>query len=209
MLAYVFWHRPRDGTAADAYEEASIAFHRSLAHRRPVGMRGSCTLRLAECPWLPAEGAGESAGQSAPSSAGGYEDWYLIDDFTALGVLNEAAVGRGHRTSHDRIARRTGAGAGAVYALVEGGPVMSPPAGEPSPATWVALPPGAAPREVFELLADGVDPAGASLWRRQLVLGPAPELCLLAPESPPGVAASRLPAGWTARTLERVTLFSA
>jgi hypothetical protein len=206
MLAYVFWHRPRGGTEMDAYEEASVAFHRSLAHRKPVGMVGSSTLRLAELPWLPASaGAG---GADAAGGAVGYEDWYLIDDFTALGVLNEAAVGRGHRTSHDRVARRSGVGAGGVYTLVEGEAVVAPPAGESSQATWVALPPGSAPREVFELLGDGIDPASASLWRRQLVLGPAPEFCLLAPEVPAGVAPTRLPAGWSARTLERRTLFS-
>ena len=37
----------------------------------------------------------------APTARAGYEDWYLLDDFAALGVLNEAAVGRGHRTAHD------------------------------------------------------------------------------------------------------------
>jgi hypothetical protein len=208
MLAYVFWHRPRDDTEAEAYEEASVAFHRSLAHRRPVGMRASCALRLAELPWLAATGGDGGSAESGRSSAGGYEDWYLIDDFTALGVLNEAAVGRGHRTSHDRIARRSGAGAGGVYALVEGEPVACGEAGASSQATWVALPPGSAPQEVFELLADGIDPGRASLWRRQLVLGPAPEFCLLASEAPPGVASTRLPSGWTARTLERWTLFS-
>jgi hypothetical protein len=59
-----------------------------------------------------------------------------------------------------------------------------------------------------ELLGDGMDPGQASLWRRQLVLGPAPEYCLLAREVPPGVAATRLPAGWTARVLHREVLWS-
>ena len=45
-----------------------------------------------------------------------------------------------------------------------------------------------------ELLGDGMDPQHASLWRRQLVFGPAPEFCLLAREQsvfdqPAGVAA--------------------
>ena len=41
-----------------------------------------------------------------------------------------------------------------------------------------------------------MDPEHASLWRRQFVLGPAPEYCLLAPEAPAGVAPTRLPEGW-------------
>ena len=53
-----------------------------------------------------------------------------------------------------------------------------------------------------------MDPAHASLWRRQLVLGPAPEFCLLAGEVPAGVAPTRLPAGWVATTLEREALWS-
>ncbi len=197
MLAYLFWHRPRDPAGAAAYEQAHVAFHRSLARTPPVGMRGSAAFRLGEIPWL---GGGEAAG--------GYEDWYLLADFTALGVLNEAAVGRGHRTSHDRIARRVGASAGGVYCRVEGEwhPVAHEP-GAASPATWVSRPSGASQRGLGDLLGDGMDPLSASLWRRQLVLGPAPEFCLLAEEPSAGVAPERLPVGWTARTLQRELLF--
>ncbi len=49
-----------------------------------------------------------------------------------------------------------------------------------------------------QLLGDGIDPERDSLWRRCLVLGPAPEYCLLAAEAPAGVAPGRLPSGWTA-----------
>jgi hypothetical protein len=59
-----------------------------------------------------------------------------------------------------------------------------------------------------ELLGDGMDRRHASLWRRQLVLGPAPEYCLLANEIPAGVAPTRLPPGWTATILERELLWS-
>ena len=41
MLAYVFWHRPLDDTAIEAYEQAQIAFHRSLAHAPPAGFQSS------------------------------------------------------------------------------------------------------------------------------------------------------------------------
>jgi hypothetical protein len=210
VLAYLFWHRPQDPDAVEAYEQAQLCFHRSLSRSPPVGLCGSAVFRVAALPWLtPAVGGGAD---SAPGQSGGYEDWYLVEDFAALGVLNEAAVGRGHRTSHDDLARRFGSGSGGLYALVEGdrAKIAERPGllGESSLAIWVGRPPGSRRRMLGELLGDGMDPRHASLWRRQLVLGPAPEFCLLARESSPGVAPTRLPEGWTARALEREALWS-
>ena len=200
MLAYVFWHRPREDSAREAYEQAELAFHHSLARARPAGLRGTAVFRVAELPWL----------AQSPSAAAeaGYEDWYLVEDYTALGILNEAAVSHGHRTVHDDVARRFGSGAGGLYGLVEGelGPGVDS-IGESSIAVWVARTPGVQRRGLSELLGDGMAPAHASLWRRQLVFGPAPEFCLLASEAPPGVAPTRLPAGWSARTLAREALW--
>jgi hypothetical protein len=218
VLAYVFWHRPREDSAREAYEQAELAFHHSLARSRPAGLRGTALFRVAELLWLPqapgtaepgAPGGGVShaAGHESGAEAG-YEDWYLVEDYTALGILNEAAVSHGHRTVHDDIARRFGSGAGGLYGLVEGelGPGVDS-IGESSIAVWVARTPGVQRRALGELLGDGMPPGHASLWRRQLVFGPAPEFCLLASEAPPGVAAERLPAGWSARTLVREALW--
>jgi hypothetical protein len=208
VLAYVFWHRPQDGADAGAYEQAQLAFHRSLAHTPPIGLRGTCAYRVAELPWLGATDDGVSA--TPGPDDGGYEDWYLLADFTALGVLNEAAVGRGHRTRHDRAAAHMGVGAGGVYGLIEGDArLTSDPVGKPAPAIWVSPPPRAAMRGIGELLGDGMDPRRASLWRRHLALGPAPEFCLMAPEASAGVASSRLPERWTARPADRTTLYAA
>jgi hypothetical protein len=204
MLAYVFWHSPREPGASEEYEQALIAFHRSLARSLPVGMRASASFQLASLPWLPSMVETE---KGDGTSRGGYEDWYLLDDFAALGVLNEAAVGRGHSTRHNDAARRFGRGAGAIYALVEGEPCAEA-LGEASIAVWIAPPPGSHRRGLEELLGDGMDPQRASLWRRQLLLGPAPEFCLLAGEPPPGVGPERLPAGWSAELLERQVLWS-
>jgi hypothetical protein len=200
VLAYVFWHRPADDAGIDAYERAQIAFHRSLARTPPAGFAGSACYRAARLPWL-------------HGAAGGYEDWYLVEDYTALGVLNEAAVGHGHRTPHDEVARRFGGGAGGLYGLVEGErmsigrqPDLTP-IGAAFVAVWVARTPGIERRSLGELLGDGMDPRHASLWRRQLVFGPAPEFCLLAPKPSAGVAPTRLPEGWTATTLAREALW--
>jgi hypothetical protein len=202
VLAYLFWHRPQDPTVAEAYEQAQLAFHRSLAHNRPFGMRGSVSFRVADIPWL----AGASHAEARPGAATpGYEDWYLLEDYTALGVLNEAAVGHGHRTPHDEAARRFGAGAGGLYGLVEG--EQAGVLDAIALAVWVQRPPGSERRPLDALLGDGMDPKHASLWRRQLVFGPAPEFCLLAREVPAGVSAARLPDGWSATTLAREALW--
>jgi hypothetical protein len=212
VLAYLFWHRPLDNAAIEAYEQAQIAFHRSLAHSPPVGLHGSAVFLVAEIPWLPTP-LGAAHGQAHAGHAG-YEDWYLVEDYAALGVLNQAAVGRGHRSAHDGVARRFGSGAGGLYGLIEGDwskTGRSPDAGVPGEASvvvWVARPPGSARRELGELLGDGIDPQRSSLWRRQLAFGPAPELCLLAPEPPAGVAPTRLPADWTATVLAREALWN-
>jgi len=191
VIAYLFWHRPREDAASDSYERSQMAFHRSLAHRPPVGLRASALFALEGAPWLAPQGRC-------------YEDWYLLEDFAALGVLNEAAVGRGHRSAHEQAAH--GFGAGGLYALLEGELDADALARAPL-AVWVARPPGSARRALGELLGDGMDPARASLWRRQLVLGPAPEFCVLAAEPPAGVAPARLPAGWSATALRREALW--
>jgi hypothetical protein len=193
VLAYLFWHRPVPGGDGGDYERALLAFHRSLEHQPPVGLRGSWSFRVAELPWLAA------AGPAGSAPAGGYEDWYLLDDYAALGVLNEAAVGHGHRSAHDHAARAFGAGAGGLYALHEG---TAEALAEAPVAIWVTRAPGTASPVLGELLADGGG-AGTSLWRRQLVMGPAPEFCLLAPEAGAGVSPGRLPSGWSARAIAR------
>lgn len=219
MLAYVFWHRPRDAGAVEGYEQAQLAFHRSLAHSRPVGMCASAVFRVGEIPWLPGVGAGVVGGEGdadatrreGADTPAGYEDWYLLEDFAALGVLNEAAVGHGHRTSHDEVARRYGDGTASIYGLMEGDH-RNELLGSAGVAVWVASPPGSIRRMTGEMLGDGVDRGHASLWRRHLVLGHAPEYCLLAGSrarlgGASGVAATRLPQGWSATTVDREMLW--
>jgi len=203
MLAYVFWHRPAQPEQVASYEQAHLAFHRTFKHSRPVGMIGSAVFAMSEIPWL------SEQGEQTPA---GYEDWYLLEDYAALGVLNEAAVGRGHRSPHDEVARRYGSGAGAVYGLIEGDRRTDLLAAAAT-AVWVSRPPGAPKRMIADLLGDGAEPGQASLWRRQMVLGPAPEFCLLAGrevelDGLSGVASSRLPEGWSATALERETVWN-
>jgi hypothetical protein len=193
VLAYLSWHRPALGVDLSAYERALVQFHHSLARRPPSGFRGSATYRAGELPWL----LGER--DPAPDDEAGYEDWYLLDDWAAVGVLEEAAISRGHLTAHERVASLAAWTTGAVYRLVEGHPGLH----ETPLAVWVQPGRDHADASLVALLGDGMDPAGGGLWRRSLGLGPAPELCLLVPEVPAGVAPTRLPEGWSARTISR------
>jgi len=218
VLAYISWHLPAATVEAAAFEQALERFHRSLAHRPPSGFRGSAAFRARGLPWLAQDEAGAGAvsggvgavsGGAGAVSGGagpvaGYEDWYLVDGWSALGVLEEAAVARGHHSSHAAVAAMAGVSKGAIYRLIEGLPRL-----ERAPlAVWVKRSPGHAPVTIEDLLADGMERDAAGLWRRCLGLGPAPEYCLLAAEPPAGVSPSRLPAGWRATAISRELLWS-
>ncbi len=150
------------------YERALEQFHRSLAHQAPSGFRGSATFRVPELPWLAA----------APGSVdvGGYEDWYLLEDWAALGVLEEAAVSHEHAGAHDEIASLAGIATGAVYrsrGLCAGWTKRRV-------AVWVARSARTRAPGARGAARRRHGPRGDGLWRRCLVLGPAPEFCLLA-----------------------------
>jgi hypothetical protein len=165
-LAYLFWHWPRAETARDAYERDLVAFHAALRAAGPRGFLDSTTFRVADPPF--------------GSRRGGYEDWYLVDDLAALGVLEVAAVagtaGVGER--HDRAARAAGTGTAGLYGLRAGRPGLGS-----GVAHWFPKPDGMDDEDLAELLqpvlASGGG-AGAALWQRKLTLGPAAEFCLAA-----------------------------
>ncbi|HEY7255216.1 MAG TPA: hypothetical protein VH476_00915 [Solirubrobacterales bacterium] len=101
----------------------------------------------------------------------GYEDWYPVDEWSSLGRLNEAAVDSKRRAAHDHAAANAGAGWGGVYSLVRGAAEI------PAGVEWFDKP-RLVPTETF--LADLPE---TTIWRRQLVLGPAPEFCVAAPST--------------------------
>ena len=158
MLAYVFWHQPSPGVDPGAYERALAEFHRVLAADPPKGFRRSWAFKLAGVPWL---------------GGPGYEDWYLVDGFAALGDLNEASVSASRKVPHDAVARLAAEGRGGVYRLVTGNP--NPGA---TRAAWLSKPAGRTYPEFVAALGD----RGAATWQRQMVLGPTPEFCLHEPE---------------------------
>ena len=133
MLAYVFWHRPAEGVSLEDYEARLRAFHDTLDVV-------SAAFRLHLLPWR---------------HESGYEDWYLVEDWTALGELNAAAVAAARKGEHDAAARLTGEGWAGIWKLMRGAP--EPPAG----VHWQPT----APEE-------------GAYWQRQMTLGPAPEFCI-------------------------------
>ncbi len=152
MLAYLFWHCPGPEVGRDQYERQLRGFHADLADR---GYR-SAAFRLEQLPFAERDG---------------YEDWYLVDGWSALGALNEAAVDARSKPAHDEVAWLSRHGWGALYRLLSGDP--DPPRG----ARWLEKPLNVG----YDAFAERL--SGASAWRRQLVLGPAPEFCVEASEA--------------------------
>lgn len=156
MLAYVFWHRPGDDAHRARYEEGLRAFHGTLD-------LGSASFRLERLPF-------ES------ETGGGYEDWYLVEGWSALGDLNERAVDSLHRPSHDRVAAEVTRGWGGIYELLRG------EAQVPAGTEWFEKPLG---EPTADFLAARPE---ETIWRRQMVLGPAPEFCAATAARPARVA---------------------
>lgn len=160
MLGYVFWHWPRDGVAAAAYEALQRAFHAALAAAPADGFDRSFSAAVEGAPWANAGGAA-------------YEDWYLVRNSAALDRLEEAAVSASRQGPHDAAAAAAGGGAGGLYKLRLGRPVARP--GE---ARWFAKPAGMSYAALWDAMRPIVESDGAALWGRQMVLGPTPEFCL-------------------------------
>lgn len=99
-----------------------------------------------------------------------YEDWYPVEGWAELGALNERAVSGARREPHDAAAAAAGSGSGGVYRQLQQGD-------EHDTVTWWSKPPGVTYADAIpELLR-----TGASVWQRQMVLGPAPEFLVTAP----------------------------
>ena len=107
-----------------------------------------------------------------------YEDWYVVADFTALGGLNEAAVTGARRGPHDAVAAAAGPGTAGLYARWYG---HSGPDTMASPRShrWFAKPDGMSYEDLRAALVTHL-PEGVVVWQRQLTLGPAPELVVVA-----------------------------
>jgi hypothetical protein len=166
MLMYLFWHWPRPEVAPHDYETDEALFQAAIADAAPSGLIAPATFRCSGATWVNGGGTG-------------YEDCYLLDNSGALDPLNEAAVVGGRKQPHDRLAAGMEAGAGALYSLRSGMP-SAVPAGD---ALWFSKARGVPYADFYERIRPLTDQPGATLWRRQMVLGPAPEFCLIGASS--------------------------
>jgi hypothetical protein len=161
VLAYVFWHLPAPDVPAHDYEGRLAAFHARLHAEPPAGLGPTATLALDAVPWL--------------DGAPGYEDWYLVGDFGALGELNAAAVSGSRKAPHDAAAAAASAGVAGVMGHVAGGLLPQ----RPRWAAWLSKPAGLGYDAFHAELAAALPPGGCA-WQRQMTLGPATEYCVLA-----------------------------
>jgi hypothetical protein len=165
LLAYVFWHWKQAGVTEEEYETRQRNFHAALAAAPPDSFFESFSGAISQAAW-------------AANGGNAYEDWYLVQDFAALGLLNEGAISASRTAPHDAAAAVAADGTAAVYGL-RLGKVLN----RPQFAYWFSKPDGMSYRELDAQVAPLVDQYQAALWIRQMVLGPALEFCLHAPES--------------------------
>jgi hypothetical protein len=125
--------------------------------------------------------------------AAGYEDWYLVDDFAALGTLNHAAVHGARKPPHDAAAAAAAAGVAGIMGHVAGRLLPA----RPGWAAWLDKPDGIAYDDFHAQLAAALTPEAAA-WQRQMTLGPATEYCVLATDEPVLPWPAR---AWTVRTV--------
>ena len=165
MLAYAFWHWPRHGVDLVAYEQGLVTFQEMLGQRPPAGFIGSALFRVRDAPW---------ADDGLPA----YEDWYLLEGSAALDVINDAAVTGACQARHDDVARLAAGGAAGLYRLRDGALDFR----EARVAHWLSKPDGVPDVEFCDAIAPHLDDH-TGLWGRQMVLGPTPEFCLMAPKT--------------------------
>jgi hypothetical protein len=159
VLGYVFWHWKRPEVTAIDYEARQRGFHAALRAAPSPGFIDSFSVGLSNAPW------------TADTDA--YEDWYLVQDFASLGVLNDAAISASRAQPHDAAAAVAAGGTAGVYGLKFGTALL-----RPQYAHWFSKPDGMAYRDLFAQLAPVVERAEGALWMRQMTLGPAREFCL-------------------------------
>ncbi len=164
MLAYVFWHVPSSADAGE-YEAALAAFHASLGSEGIAGFRSSHAFLVEGTAWLAATRV--------------YEDWYLVEDWAALGELSAAAVSGRREAAHAEVAAMAKDGVAGIYLLRRDRGQF-----DAETATWFAKPAGVGYEQFFSA-PDG----SASLWQRQMVLGPTPEFCSLGGSDDPATGA--------------------
>ncbi|HEV8378074.1 MAG TPA: hypothetical protein VGP99_04435 [Tepidisphaeraceae bacterium] len=161
MLTYVFWHIPAPSANRENYERLLVDFHKTLAAHAPAGFRSSLAFRTQNAPWI---GNGAAA----------YEDWYLVDNSTALDAINDAAVSGPRKGPHDLVASLAASGAAGLYRLKSGQVSAMRSARH---ALWFSKP-AISYDALFAQLGPITEALQTLLWMRQMVLSAGPEFCI-------------------------------
>ena len=103
----------------------------------------------------------------------------LIEDFAALGVLNEAAVSGLRQAPHDQVAQLARGGTAGLYRLIAGRPEFKAARW----ASWLSKPRPTSYSEFYDELRPWPERPETTLWQRQLTLGPTSEFCLQSREN--------------------------
>lgn len=166
MIAYAFWHTPRAGADEMVYAARLARFQEELEQLGSAasGLRQDpLAFRLDDVPWI-------DAGRPV------YLDVYALDGTAQMETLNTAAVSGAMVEPHAAIAALYGTGAGSLYQHRYGD---AP--GAVGHGYWFSKPAGMTYAE-FDATLGPLIHAGASAWRRMMVLGPSPEFWVLSPE---------------------------
>ncbi len=175
LLGYVFWHWPLPSASTTSYEVKLRSFQRALTSDRPAGLVETLSFRIDCSPW-------------EKKRRVGYEDWYLVEDFSSLGVINQAAVTNSAAAPHDSVAKRAAGGAGGLYRRIGG----ELPLRRTRFAAWFQKPLGVTYRSLQRRIDEIALRSRVDVWQRQMTLGPAPEFCIHSQEE------LRLPADFCA-----------
>jgi hypothetical protein len=179
MLSYVFWHWPQPSVANNYYETDLIQFHETLRSNKPDGFHRSLVFLIKNASWL-------------GTDAVAYEEWYLLQDSAAMDRINHAAVHGPCEEPHNRVARNAAGGVGGLYRLRIGDNRLD----NAKYATWFSKPTGERYQDFDARLRPITEEYEATLWSRQMTLGPTKEFCLHSPvavELPAELAATTLP----------------
>jgi hypothetical protein len=160
-LAYVFWHWPRPDVPQGSYETELLSFVRDLSSARVPGLREAFSFRVGPLPWGPERGTF-------------YEDWYVVEDFSSLDVLANAAISGSAGKAHQAIVKDFMKGAGGVFRLVTDDIQLD----GFRFVTWTDKAIGASYSSYIEEIVGLTKGGLTDIWQRQLALGPSREFCI-------------------------------
>jgi hypothetical protein len=175
----MFWHAPADGVDPVEYERKLLAFHNALSSDPSPGLSSSTCFSVQGASWLPMNV--------------GYEDWYLLSDFDALGQLERASVSGSRASPHQAVASLAAWGTAGIYR-----PLTDVPASvEATTALWFNKPRGMSYATMTSRLTATEPDVSDRVWQRVLTLGPTPEFCLI------GRGSDALPYSWSSQLTVR------